>query len=311
MHLPIWLFVVLPILGLVLFTCCFLCFKVFMWVMRGIFGAGPRPPVPPAPPRPPMPLRLAPVAARQPVTPVRCARRGSSGGGLLFAIVVACGVIFVLGNYRNERTRARAVREQAQARVEAKRRQAHENRQKAQAVQNALAKLNDDDENVEFQILTSNAPDRKVWVEGYGETQEDAWEMAADKAHDKVLGALQRELPGLQWLPSPEYVTKHLVKETYKSSVERPELGTVRQVRFRVEVTPSDKNDILQRDRHYRMEQRMLLLAKVLGGLVAVLATIAMYVRLDEFSKGYYTLWLRVAGVVAAAVTAGLVFFAA
>jgi hypothetical protein len=45
------------------------------------------------------------------------------------------------------------------------------------------------------------------------------------------------------------------------------------------------------------MRSRMVFLVKFLAGIVALLATVCGYLRLDEWSKGYYTKWLRLAAV--------------
>ena len=50
------------------------------------------------------------------------------------------------------------------------------------------------------------------------------------------------------------------------------------------------------------MGQRLGWLARVVAGLVALLAAVAGYIRLEEWSKGYYTGWLKLAAAVAVAV---------
>ncbi len=45
------------------------------------------------------------------------------------------------------------------------------------------------------------------------------------------------------------------------------------------------------------MRNRMGFLVKFLTGIVALLGTLCGYLRLDEWSKGYYTKWLRLAAV--------------
>jgi hypothetical protein len=89
--------------------------------------------------------------------------------------------------------------------------------------------------------------------------------------------------------------------------VDEPEL----QVRLAVEVGEPQYQQILRQDRKYQEEQRklraqqrkqqvlqrQLLLGKGLAGLIALLAAVAGYLRLDEMTKGYYTNWLRVAAV--------------
>ena len=58
-------------------------------------------------------------------------------------------------------------------------------------------------------------------------------------------------------------------------------------------ITQDDYRDILQRDSQYRMDQRLLWAGAGLAGLVVLFGAIAGYIRLDEWSKGYYTWWLR------------------
>jgi len=45
-------------------------------------------------------------------------------------------------------------------------------------------------------------------------------------------------------------------------------------------------------------EKRMVFLVKFLVGIVALLVTICGYIRLDEWSKGYYTKWLKLGAIV-------------
>jgi len=44
-------------------------------------------------------------------------------------------------------------------------------------------------------------------------------------------------------------------------------------------------------------EKRMVFLVKFLAGIVALLLTVCGYIRLDEWSKGYYTKWLRLVAI--------------
>jgi hypothetical protein len=55
--------------------------------------------------------------------------------------------------------------------------------------------------------------------------------------------------------------------------------------------------EMIKLDREYRTQLRMFQAGKVLAALVAVLAAVAGYFRLDELSKGYYTGWLRLAAI--------------
>ncbi|HEV3261836.1 MAG TPA: hypothetical protein VG013_33610 [Gemmataceae bacterium] len=159
-----------------------------------------------------------------------------------------------------------------------------------------------------------------------------AIEDALDKSATKVRDYLRDLNPPVDWMPTPEdgraYVRDHLLRDlrSEEDQAEEPADVTTKEilingsrwaveeerqlkdrpgmrlyrVRVKVGVSPQELTEIKKvshdehvRNRKQRMEQRMLPLAQVLGGLVALLAAVAGYVRLDEWSKGYYRRWLR------------------
>ena len=73
------------------------------------------------------------------------------------------------------------------------------------------------------------------------------------------------------------------------------EIGTMRRVVLDVTLPPEVRKEIWQHECQFHARQRMLFLAKILAGLVSLLAATAGYLRLDELTKGYYTGWLRLA----------------
>jgi hypothetical protein len=95
-------------------------------------------------------------------------------------------------------------------------------------------------------------------------------------------------------------------------------MGPMVRVWLRVALSQEDLKDMETQDRKYRVQQqeevrvdnvldRLALAAKVLGTLVALLTVLTGYIRLDEFTKGFYTGWLRLAAVgLLAAVGVGL-----
>lgn len=134
-------------------------------------------------------------------------------------------------------------------------------------------------------------------VVGRGATIEDARLDALDKASTQFLVYLRNQNPPLDWRPSQplDYVRDHLTKEWNEESprtFEEP-VGRIQQVSLKVEVTPKNQREIVKLDLQDRREYRMIFLAEILGGLIVVLASVAGYVRLDEWSKGYYTGLLR------------------
>jgi hypothetical protein len=149
-------------------------------------------------------------------------------------------------------------------------------------------------------------------VVGRGEESDDAYHDALEKAQQKVTQYLRAQSPPVQWMPTTEEIER-LVKDQKEDEPPRDvkELGLNHQMKLQVAISPEDFKKILQFDGRERMEERLLFLLKALAAVVAVLAAIAGYVRLDEWSKGYYTGWLRLgaAGFVAAAVACLWLFF--
>ncbi len=161
-------------------------------------------------------------------------------------------------------------------------------------------------------VVVTNSPpaDERLrhWtVEGRGKSAEDAEQDALEKAQGQVTTFLTNQNPPLEWAPSLNYVERLVTKRT----PEEPEkylrdIGVTHQVRLDVELTSHQFDQMRDHDRQLRREHRLFWLAKILAVVVAVLAALAGYLRLDEATKGYYTTWLRLAAVgFAAAVGVG------
>jgi hypothetical protein len=136
------------------------------------------------------------------------------------------------------------------------------------------------------------------WVQGWGNTREDAWQRALENARIELPSRLAEHELSLDWRPSRNDIQK-LVKESEElpsRDVEEP-VGLVHGVRLRIDVTAKDWQYILRQDQQTRAESRMLVLAKMLAGFVAFLGAVAGYLRLEELTKGYYTAWLRLAAI--------------
>jgi hypothetical protein len=81
-------------------------------------------------------------------------------------------------------------------------------------------------------------------------------------------------------------------------------LGEMRRAALRVEISQFARNEIQEQERQHqaklrqdRAAARQGVLVRVLAGLVALLAVIAAYLRLEDATKGYYTTLLRLAAV--------------
>jgi hypothetical protein len=145
-------------------------------------------------------------------------------------------------------------------------------------------------------------------VSGWGETVEDAEQAALKQAREELLVFFANQGVALSWKPPLDYIHDSLLKDWEKKDPEEmPGVGRVREVLLKVELSASDYRKILRHDHEYVAQNRMILFGKVLAGLVALLAAVAGYFRLEEATKGYYTAWLRLATLgFIAAVGAGL-----
>lgn len=162
---------------------------------------------------------------------------------------------------------------------------------------------------------------------GWKQTREEAIQDALEKARGKVSDYLSRQRLAVEWHPSRDYVREHLVRDLGKdetftdpaggeieeirfaSHMAREEVkdfaqpvGTMRRVVVRVEVGPRDREEIQRQEnvsqtqtRHVRAEYRQAVMGRLLAVVVALLAAVAAYLRLEDATKGYYTTLLRLA----------------
>jgi len=161
-------------------------------------------------------------------------------------------------------------------------------------------------------------------------TDDEAVKDALEKAKARVTAYLREQKPSIEWSPDTTWIQQKLVRDLkdeqklkelefenrhevqfagHTVQVETKEfkevgLGEMRRAGLLVEVSPFARGEIEEQDRHYQVKQRQdraLLrqgvLVKVLAGLVALLAAVACYLRLEDATKGYYTTLLRLAAV--------------
>jgi hypothetical protein len=139
-------------------------------------------------------------------------------------------------------------------------------------------------------------------VEGLGSDMDRARDDAIEKAREEIIKRLQIcKPPILAWQPSADFIQHSLVK-----SAEAGEDLVVSGKEYKrcvLELKKADWDLFHRLDekeqialRHHRGELRMLTLAKVLAGLMLFLAAAIVYVRVDDWTQGYYTRWLQVAG---------------
>lgn len=148
-------------------------------------------------------------------------------------------------------------------------------------------------------------------VTEFGVTSEDAEQVAYRSARKQVEEFLQRQSPPITWRRAPEELDRFIDKDSVETEEitdqKLKDLGFRYRTLLSVNLKPRDFREILETEHQHELEERHWFFAKVLAGVIALLGTVAVYFRLEEWSKGYYTFLLRVvAATVLTAVLGGL-----
>lgn len=151
---------------------------------------------------------------------------------------------------------------------------------------------------------------RGQWQTSY----QDAWQDALTRAQVELVEYLRTNGPPVEWTPTLNFIQERLVKDKREETKEDNGVK-IHRITLDLELSSRARLEITQRDREFRAEQKQLALAKAreerdqrvlqrqvwaakgLAALVVILGAVAGYVRLDEWSKGYYTSWLRLAAL--------------
>jgi hypothetical protein len=112
-----------------------------------------------------------------------------------------------------------------------------------------------------------------------------------------------------EWIPSARYLQENnLVRFAEPKLLDVPNSEAAKvEVQVDLQVTAVQAGAMQQKARLERMNQRQMLWARVLAAVVALVVVFGGYLRLEEATRGYYTLLLRaVAFIVLVCVGAGL-----
>jgi hypothetical protein len=139
----------------------------------------------------------------------------------------------------------------------------------------------------------SQADDRVVVWSTKVESRPLPYSAAYDDATDRATNALTHELE-LSHVPSRDYVRKRLVANYTENKGPTIEgVGDTFIVKYDLELTREMWRELAQYERATRVQERMGGLARVIAIMTVLLGCIAGYIRLDEYTKGYYTGRLR------------------
>jgi hypothetical protein len=162
--------------------------------------------------------------------------------------------------------------------------------------------------------------------------QDLALDDALEKARDKVAAYVEEQKFAQNWIPKLTFVRDRLltdlgqdeimgedrkgklkeilIAERFRAIEETREVGEpgketeTRRIWLKVGINGDnwkrikDEIQLVENQKRLRVtKSRMVFLVKFLVGIVALLVTACGYIRLDEWSKGYYTKWLKLAAV--------------
>jgi hypothetical protein len=154
-------------------------------------------------------------------------------------------------------------------------------------------------------------PDENI-VDGFGTTATAAKERAMVHAQERVERMLQERYRETSWKPPEEllatdFLTQHRVVQPLGEPKPAPGLGDEKALvaRYKVELTRDYLQAVQRVAREQRVQERHLILARVLGGLVVLLLVVAGYLRLEDMTRGYATTMLRVAAFSLVAIAGG------
>lgn len=152
-------------------------------------------------------------------------------------------------------------------------------------------------------------------VEGrWQSTEPDAWRSAEVQVqsvltdHFRDQGMVFRQQPTIQNLRP---LLARQWKFTPESKIFPDGIGMMHRIVLEVPVTPEVRNFLIQRERDVRVQERMLWLGKIMAVLIVLLTAATGYLRLDEWTKGYFTTYLIVGVVGAVGISVLLLFLAA
>jgi hypothetical protein len=151
---------------------------------------------------------------------------------------------------------------------------------------------------------------------------------ALEKARDQIVDYIHEQKLGSDWKPDVTFILRHMLADLREDEVTgKDQKGETKEFtiadRFRAVEETRTINDeesrrvwikvainaenwkLIQKEIRQAEEDKRLslmrvrrdFLARILIGVVVLFATISGYLRLDEWSKGYYTKWLRLAAI--------------
>jgi hypothetical protein len=162
-------------------------------------------------------------------------------------------------------------------------------------------------------IITRGPQSPPIWkteVTGDFQTTADAARQdALKKAAEQLREYMAERVPEYRFKPTPKYLTDNRMIDEVPPEEEIlnkvPGEPTMYRQKVTLELRDEQLTQLLSEDRQVRSVDRLWYGGRILGGIVVALLALIGYVRLDDWTKGYFSLALKftaltlaVAGVV-------------
>jgi hypothetical protein len=141
-------------------------------------------------------------------------------------------------------------------------------------------------------------------VTAVGQTEKLAREVAQLKAREEVLTFLARQKPPVRWQPTLEFLQSHnfvrdevMTVETARDANGKEVGGAQHWCTLRVDLSPALFTEILEEENRSIQVDRQWLAGKVLAVVLALVLALGGYFYLDEATKGFYTVMLRLGAI--------------
>lgn len=165
---------------------------------------------------------------------------------------------------------------------------------------------------IRTQVRSEKAPKARNWLKASMSVQPEAdeppptvWKatiesqplpkpLAVEDFLDMIRAKLTHELnlthpPSREWVNDERYIVKLRMDETKPLSKADELIGEVVRLKGEVELTQDGWKDLVRIERKDRSDERLELAARGLGLLTVLLGAVAGYIRIDEWTKGYYS----------------------
>jgi hypothetical protein len=152
---------------------------------------------------------------------------------------------------------------------------------------------------------TAGEPMWKAEVSGEFQTTAAAARLDAQKAAARKLGEkLRDKIPGFRYEPTVKFLTDNrMLNEGVeeKQVLTDPSAPVMLRQTVTVELREPQLKVLMEEDRRERVTERLWQAGHILAGLLAMLVAVAGYVRLDDWTKGYFSLPLKLGALALAA----------